>query len=168
MKTNSRVPTLDTPHQASFFIIVPMIMLIFIINNPPTKISKELLKSFIIGSSLPAFIILVTAVSYYIRIEKSAVFDYHKYSKNAPLYLGIMAVISKFISLKFNISLRISYFIISIISVIHVWADITGLYDYPAYNFKTKERWYSQYLQVFIGHLFIYNCIIYPLDSYLC
>ena len=131
-------------------------------------IIKDLLKSFIIGSSLPAFIVLFIAVSYYFLIEKSATFSYHEYSIKAPLYLGTMALIAKLISLKFKIRLKNAYLIISIISILFVWADITGLLDYPAYNFEEQERWRLQYFKVFIGHLFIYNCIIYPLDSYLC
>lgn len=131
------------------------------------NIKKELLKSFIIGSSLPSFIILFTAVSYYFIIEKSTTYSYHKYSIAAPLYIGTMSLIAKLINLKLNISLRYSYLLISIVSILYVLSDISGLLDYPSYNFKDEYRWKFQYFKVFIGHLFIYNVIIYSLDSYL-
>ena len=73
------------------------------------QIIKDLLKSFIIGSSLPAFIVLFIAVSYYFLIEKSATFSYHEYSIKAPLYLGTMALIAKLISIKFKIYTFIKY-----------------------------------------------------------
>ena len=50
--------------------------------------NKELLKSFVIGSSLLAFITFFTGVTVFFQIEKSAIFDYHRYSIMAPLGLG--------------------------------------------------------------------------------
>ena len=126
--------------------------------------SKQLLKSFIIGSSIPAFIILFIVVIYLFKI-KEATFDYYRYSVLAPIGMGLLSLIAKFISIKYNISLQICYFIVSLFSALFVSINISR--GEKAYNFKTKNRWYLQYLLIFIGHLFIYNCIIYPLDLYL-
>ena len=126
--------------------------------------SKQLLKSFIIGSSIPAFIILFIVVIYLFKI-KEATFDYYRYSVLAPIGMGLLSLIAKFISIKYNISLQICYFVISLFSALFVSINISR--EEGAYNFKTKNRWYLQYLLIFIGHLFIYNCIIYPLDLYL-
>ena len=125
---------------------------------------KQLLKSFIIGSSIPAFIILFIVVIYLFKI-KEATFDYYRYSILAPIGMGLLSLIAKFISIKYNISLQLCYFIVSLFSALFVSINISR--GERAYNFKTKNRWYLQYLLIFIGHLFIYNCIIYPLDLYL-
>lgn len=126
--------------------------------------SKQLLKSFIIGSSIPAFIILFIVVIYLFKI-KEATFDYYRYSVLAPIGIGLLSLIAKFISIKYKISLQICYFVISLFSALFVSINISR--GEKAYNFKTKNRWYLQYLLIFIGHLFIYNSIIYPLDLYL-
>ena len=125
--------------------------------------NKELLKSFVIGSSLPAFVILFLAVIYFLQIEKTGLINYYRYSILAPLWLGSFSLVAKFISIKYNIRLNITYFIFSLVSAIAVSIWISYV---KTYNFKTKERGYVQYLLIFIGHLFIYNKIIYPLDIY--
>ena len=135
------------------------------LNKQLNNLIKEVLKSFIIGSSFPSFIIFFIAVTYFFVREKTAIFNYYRYSMTAPLGLGLAAVLSKTISLKFNIKLKITYFIVSIISASLKCIEISKEED--VYDFKTKERWYLQYLIVFIGHLFVYNFIMYPLDSYL-
>ena len=126
--------------------------------------SKQLLKSFIIGSSIPAFIILFIVVIYLFKI-KEATFDYYRYSVLAPIGMGLLSLIAKFISIKYNISLQLCYFIVSLFSALFVSINISR--GEKAYNFKTKNRWYLQYLLIMMGHLFMYNRIIYPLDQYL-
>ena len=129
------------------------------------NLNKELVKSFIIGSSIPAFIILFIVVIY-LFMNKEATFNYYKYSIMAPLGLGVISMLSKLISIQYNIKLKYSYLMFSLISALFVSINIS--LGKGAYNFKTKNRWYLQYLLIFIGHLFIYNQIIYPLDLYLC
>jgi len=126
--------------------------------------NKELIKSFVIGSSLPAFIILFSVVVYLFK-NKQATFDYYRYSILAPLGMGFLSLLSKLISINTKYNLKISYLLISIISASFVSINISR--EEGAYDFETNERWYLQYFLIFIGHLFIYNCIIYPLDSYL-
>ena len=125
---------------------------------------KELLKSFIIGSSVPAFIILFIVVIYLFKI-KEATFDYYRYSILAPIGMGVLSLLAKYISINYKINLQMCYFIISIISALFVSINISR--GKKAYNFKSQHRWYLQYLLIFMGHLFIYNKIIYPLDVYL-
>jgi len=125
---------------------------------------KELLKSFIIGSSVIAFFIIFIVVIYLFKI-KEATFDYYRYSILAPIGIGLLSALAKIISIKYNISLKISYFIVSLLSALFVSINISR--GKQAYNFKSKNRWYFQYLLIFMGHLFVYNKIIYPLDVYL-
>ena len=125
---------------------------------------KELLKSFIIGSSVISYFMIFLVVIYLFKI-KEATFDYYRYSILAPIGIGILSLISKFISINYNIQLKYTYFAVSILSALFVSINISR--DAGAYNFKSNNRWYLQYLLIFIGHLFMYNKIIYPLDVYL-
>ena len=126
--------------------------------------NRELLKSFIIGSSFVSFSILFIVVVYLFK-KKEATFDFYRYAILAPFGLGFLSFIAKYISINTTFNLRTSYLIISILSALFVSINISR--GKTAYQFKNKERWYLQYLLIFIGHLFIYNQIIYPLDQYL-
>ena len=126
--------------------------------------NKELLKSFVIGSSIISYLIILLVVIYLFK-NKQATFDYYRYTVLAPIGIGILSLLSKYISMNYNISLKSAYFLFSILSASFVSINISR--DEGAYNFKTKERWYLQYLLIFVGHLFMYNGIIYPLDLYL-
>ncbi len=126
--------------------------------------NKELLKSFVIGSSIISYLIILLVVIYLFK-NKQATFDYYRYTVLAPIGIGLLSVLSKYISIQYKISLKTTYFLFSLLSATFVSINISR--DKGAYNFKTKERWYLQYLLIFVGHLFMYNMIIYPLDLYL-
>ena len=126
--------------------------------------NKELLKSFVIGSSIISYLIILLVVIYLFK-NKQATFDYYRYTVLAPIGIGLFSVLSKYISIQYKISLKTTYFLVSLLSATFVSINISR--DEGAYNFKTKERWYLQYLLIFVGHLFMYNGIIYSLDQYL-
>ena len=128
---------------------------------------RELLKSFIIGSSILSFIIFFIGVTYFIKYEKSAIFDYHTYSILAPIGLGFASLFAKYIHLMYNIKLKKAYFIISILSALFICLKVTIEWE-QVYNFKIyTQRAHIQYLLIFMAHLFVYNIIIYSLDVYL-
>ena len=124
---------------------------------------RELLKSFIIGSSILSFIIFFIGVTYFIKYEKSAIFDYHTYSILAPIGLGFASLFAKYIHLMYNIKLKKAYFIISILSALFICLKVTIEWE-QVYNFKIyTQRAHIQYLLIFMAHLFVYNIIIYSL-----
>ena len=128
---------------------------------------KELLKSFIIGSSTLSFMIFFIGVTYFIKYEKSAIFDYHRYSMLAPIGIGFASLLAKYIHLMYNIKLKKAYFIISILSALFICSKVTIEWE-EVYKFKiNSQRGKLQYLLICIAHLFVYNIIIYSLDSYL-
>lgn len=128
---------------------------------------RELLKSFIIGSSILSFIIFFIGVTYFIKYEKSAIFDYHTYSILAPIGLGFASLFAKYIHLMYNIKLKKAYFIISILSALFICLKVTIEWE-QVYKFKIyTQRSHIQYLLIFMTHLFVYNIIIYSLDVYL-
>ena len=82
---------------------------------------KELFKSFIIGSSIIAYFIIFIVVIYLFKI-KEATFDYYRYSILAPIGIGLLSALAKFISIKYNITLKKSYFIVSLLSALFVFS----------------------------------------------
>ena len=128
--------------------------------------NKEYLKSFIIGSSFPSFIIFFIAVSYFLLyLQTGLMKNYHRYSILAPLGIGLMSLLAKYIHLNYNMKLKDTYLIISLISALFISSFITII---KTYNFEIKSRrGIIQYLLIFTGHLLVYNKIIYPLDVYL-
>ena len=121
--------------------------------------------SFVAGSSAPAFILFFLAVWYLFKVRKEAIFNYHRYSVLTPLGLGFMAVLAKSLFLETRLTLKQSYFLVSLVSafVINVNVSIGD----QVYRFKNRSRWYLQYFLILLFHLFVYNIIIYHLDFYL-
>lgn len=123
---------------------------------------SELLKGFVVGSSLPVFYIFFTAVAEYDR-QQIINYSYHRYTLLAPFYFGTMTVaaliLAKYVGLQralFAISIISSLFIMNLINYIN------------AYNFKTDERLYSQYFKIAFSHVVTYNIIIYLLLKNIC
>ena len=99
--------------------------------------NKELVKSFVIGSSIISYLIILLVVIYLFK-NKQATFDYYRYTVLAPIGIGLLSVLSKYISIRYKISLKTTYFLFSILSASFVSINISR--DEGAYNFKTKER----------------------------
>ena len=121
--------------------------------------SQSILKSFIIGSSIPVLL------PFYYRVgtmDKSKMnYSYATYTIMAPIYLGLMSVISLLIGRYLGWGLRSRILLISIISplVVMMFATI-----YKSYNF-TDEEWMRYYGRIFIKHFLIYNILIYSLEK---
>jgi hypothetical protein len=125
---------------------------------------KELLKSFVIGSSIISYLIILLVVIYLFK-TKEAMFDYYRYTVLAPIGIGTLSLLAKYVSIKYNVSLKKSYLFFSLLSATFVSINISR--DDGTYNFASTQRWYIQYILIFVGHLFMYNMIIYPIDLYL-
>jgi hypothetical protein len=117
----------------------------------------NLVKAFIIGSSLPVSFMFLRAVAGY-DSQGIINYSYYNYSILAPLYFGIMTTFAVYLSKIHNISLRSSLFITSIISVIFIILLINVI---NAYKFRSNKRWYQQYTTLAIAHIITYNVIIY-------
>ena len=124
---------------------------------------NEYIKSFVIGSSWLSFIIFFSAVDSYEK-QKIINYDYNKYTFKAPVVLGLIAVLGKFISLNTQLSLQKSLLIASLCSSVIVMIGIT---INKSYSFKNKQRWYLQYLTILIGHVFTFTVIVYTLENIL-
>lgn len=125
---------------------------------------KDALKAFLIGSSFPSFVLFFigfhtysgkfhnkNCIARWFNIE-----PYFFYTLVAPVYLGLMSVKAVLMSRYFQISMRTSFFIVSIISAILVSGGITVCHIYRF----SKKRLREQYLRLLGYHILLYNIII--------
>lgn len=115
----------------------------------------DYLKSFVIGSSFPVFIIFFISI-FYIGGKNS--YTHEQYAILAPLYFGIMNMLSLYLSKKFDLELRSRLFITSIISIIFIICIATIL------NYE-KGKMAKYYLSIIILHLIAFNIILYTLEK---
>ena len=110
------------------------------------------LRHFIIGSSLPVIILHYFLVYF----NKKKNYSFFSYSILAPLYLGLMNIVSHNIFKKINIHKLLLFTFISANFVFNL------SYFTNKYNFNTKE-WYMYYFRLHILHFYLYN-IIYTIE----
>ena len=119
------------------------------------------LKSFVIGSSFPVLALFFYNVS---RLpDQLRNYDYTTYTFVAPLYLGLVNMLSVYVRGKFNLSLEETYLIIGPLSGILVAIAATLL---QTYNYS-KLEWFQYYLRIIITHFLVFNVIIYYLESWI-
>jgi hypothetical protein len=120
---------------------------------------NEYLRSFVIGSSWLSFIIFFIKVSNLSNNIKN--YKYETYTILAPIYLGMMNMLSLYIQKKYNLSLRNRLIIISIISSLCI---IIMVKLFKLYNYNENE--YLAYtIRIFMNHFLIYNVIIYFIED---
>ena len=91
---------------------------------------NEYIRSFVIGSSLPVFI------PFFLKVaninDKYKNYSYESYSIIAPLYFGILNIISLLISKNFNLTTKQRCFFTSIISplLVILFVKLVGSYNY--------------------------------------
>ncbi len=119
---------------------------------------KNYLKSFIIGSSYPVFVLFFFNVARSPPEKRN--YTYEAYTKVAPIYLGLMNALSLFLAQTFNLSLRMRYILIGILSGMIVSAIST---TFKTYNFDRKQ-WLEYYGRIILTHFFVFNVIIYTLE----
>ena len=125
---------------------------------------KTYLKPFIVGSSLPVFVTFFFAVQGY-KKKKIINYSYDIYTILAPLYFGLMTAFAVFLTKQMKITLQKALFFISILSSLIVISFITMN---NLYKFKSKTKWYVQYLKLTVTHLITYNVIIYFILKNIC
>lgn len=122
--------------------------------------NKNYLRAFIIGSSFPVIFPHLLAVS---QLDESKInYTYEQYSFIAPVYYGIMNVISLFIAITFNLSNRQRYLLIGSISPLIV---ISFSYVMKTYTYEGNE-WLTYGVGLFLKHFLIWNIVVYLLDMF--
>lgn len=122
---------------------------------------KEYVLSFIIGSSILAYMLWIISFS---RLDlKYYNFNGYLYYILVPIYFGIMNVLSLYFSKKYKLSKLTRLIVTSIISSFIV---INLVYRFKLYNWKDKTKKYKYPLMSLTGHLTTYFIIIYILEEY--
>lgn len=119
------------------------------------------LRAFVIGSSYLVFFPYFLAVG--LSDEKLLNYTYKQYTFIAPIYLGIMNMLSLFFMNMYNLSRRMRYIVFGSISPLIV---SSFAYTLNTYNYS-NERWLLYSIGLFIKHFLIFNIIIYSLDKYI-
>lgn len=114
------------------------------------------LKSFIIGSSFPVFILFFLAVRQ--MDQKIRNFTYQDYTLIAPLYLGLMNILG---GVLFQGTNRYLYTGLLSGSIVAMIATLLKTYKY------SRERWLQYYFHIIFKHVVIYTIIVQSLSQLL-
>jgi hypothetical protein len=120
----------------------------------------EYLRAFVIGSSFLVFLPHFIAVA---NLDESKInYTYKEYTFVAPLYYGLMNMISLFIALQFGLSNRQRYLLIGTLSPLIV---ISFSYTLQTYDYRGLE-WFKYGIGLFLKHFLIWNIVVFLLDKY--
>lgn len=122
---------------------------------------NDYLRAFVIGSSYLVFVSHFLAVG--TADETQLNYTYKQYTFVAPVYLGLMNMISLFVANAYNFSRRTRYVVFGSLSPIIV---SSFSYLFQTYTYST-EKWITYVIGLFIKHFIIFNVIIYSLDKYI-
>jgi hypothetical protein len=121
---------------------------------------NEYLRAFVIGSSFLVFLPYFFVVS---RFKKSYFnYNYKFYTFLAPIFLGLMNVVSLFIANQFNLSKKNRYLLISILAPTLVMITVTF---FNVYNY-TFQRRISHYIQLYLLYFIVWNFVVFNLYKY--
>ena len=118
------------------------------------------LKQFIIGSSA------LVVFPFYYSVKNSQpkkTYSYYVYTFLAPLWFGMWNVISKIMADIFKLSLRMRFFIISVISALCIMTIATV---FKSYKF-TPTEWLQYYVYILCKYLLVWNIVIFALEKYI-
>ena len=127
----------------------------------------DLLKSFIIGSSVPATFLHSASVIAN-DPKKLGNYPYHNYAFILPMYFGTINTIREYIAKKYNYSLETSLFVTSVLSVILVVNASYFLSSKYYEPYKSFDNYDWMYYVINNGgrHIIVLNLIIYYLEKF--
>ena len=120
---------------------------------------SQILKLFVIGSSIPVCFLFYLAVNFI----KNKNYNYFEYSIICPIFFGITNVISYYLSKYLLFNNRTRFILTSLITFSF---SLSYVKFNKSYNFSNKE-WNIYYIILFLGHFFVWNIIIYNLEKYI-
>jgi len=119
------------------------------------------LKEFIIGSSYLVFAPFFYAVKQ--SSSNTRNYSYYTYTMIAPLWFGLLNVLSRILQQTYNLSQSQRYILISILSAISIILIAKYM---KSYNF-TNNEWNMYYIYIFISYLLVWNIVVYNIEKYL-
>lgn len=118
----------------------------------------EYLRAFVIGSSFPVFLPHFIAVA---GLDESTInYTYKQYSFIAPLYYGLMNMLSLYIAFRLKLSSRQRYLLIGAVSPLVV---MSFSYIFNTYDYRGTE-WITYGTRLFAMHFLIWNTVVYYLN----
>jgi len=121
----------------------------------------EYLRAFVLGSSFLVFLPHFIAVA---GLDEAKInYTYKQYTFVAPVYYGVMNMISLYLALLFNLSNRKRYLLIGTISPFIV---ISFSYLFKTYDYQGDE-WLQYGIGLFFKHFLIWNIIVYSLNEFI-
>jgi hypothetical protein len=122
---------------------------------------KEYLRAFVIGSCCFVFLPYFYVVSN--MKEEKRNYSYKYYSYLAPIFFGLMNVLSLFLAMQFKLSKRIRFLLISILAPTFISLFITF---FKLYNYDLIEKWIEHIIKLYIFYFIVWNLIVFNLDKY--
>ena len=116
---------------------------------------KEYINAFIVGSSWPVFIIYF--LLYFNIANDKKKYSNENYAILAPLYLGLVNLISLYIGKKLGLQNNLRHFLTAIFAVMTI---ITFVKYNNVYDFSNDE-WIQYYTIVILVYLFVFNFILH-------
>ena len=116
------------------------------------------LREFAIGSSWLVVVQSLYMAAYH-RPNKN--WSYEEYSLIAPVWFGLWNVFSLVIAEYFGLTMRMRFFVVSIMSYIAILAIAKGL---KKYNF-TQKQWNEYYSYMLIKYILTWNIIVYYIEK---
>jgi hypothetical protein len=123
--------------------------------------TNQYLRAFVIGSSFFVFIPYFLAVKY-LSDQKFTNYSYENYTLYAPIALGLYNIFALYITSKFNLTKRKTYFLISILTPTLVTISV---YILKLYNYNTINQWFHHIWKLYLLYFVVFNFILYPLDK---
>jgi hypothetical protein len=121
---------------------------------------ESYLRAFVIASGIlvvfPHYLAVATAN------EAKLNYSFKQYAFVAPVYYGLMNMLSLYLALTFQLGNRERYLLIGTVSPLIV---ISASYIFQTYTY-TKEEWTRYAVGLFLKHFLIWNIVVYLLDKY--
>jgi predicted Abi (CAAX) family protease len=123
-------------------------------------VNPNYLRAFVIGSSSIVVLPFYYIVSHFNKQKFN--YNYISYTFLAPIFLGLMNVLSLFISETYNLSQRMRFLVISILASTVVMLSIIL---FKVYNY-TMNEWVRHIIKLYLVYFLMWNIVVYNLDKY--
>lgn len=118
------------------------------------------LKEFIIGSSpfvvFPYYYFVIT-------YKRNKNYTFEQYAFGAPLWFGIWNIISLILAERFNLSTRMRFILVTLLSYISI---LSIVYAFNVYKFDIKQ-WIRYSLIQLVRYIIVWNIVIFYLHKYI-
>lgn len=120
----------------------------------------DYLRAFVIGSSILVVLPHLYAVA---NLDEAKLnYTYKQYSFAAPIYYGIMNMISLYLAIVLQLDSRNRYLLIGTVSPLIV---ISFSYFFKTYDYSNPE-WLRYGIGLFMKHFLIWNVVVYSLNKW--